>query len=98
MQAIRRFSDFEWLHDRLSELLPGAILPVLPDKNVMQKLQPSREFVEERRKALEVFLSRMALHPLAGPSPELMHFLVDSEDAWVGQPQVACCDRAVRMH
>ncbi|CAI5459062.1 unnamed protein product [Closterium sp. Yama58-4] len=80
--VIRRFSDFEWLHDRLGDLYRGAIVPPLPDKNVVEKFRFSREFVESRRRGLETFVRRVARHPVLGGAEELQHFLKDSEDRW----------------
>ncbi|GJP71995.1 hypothetical protein CLOP_g2773 [Closterium sp. NIES-67] len=80
--VIRRFSDFEWLHDRLGDLHRGAIVPPLPDKNVVEKFRFSREFVESRRRGLETFVRRVARHPVLGQAEELQHFLKDSEDRW----------------
>eukprot|EP00898_Chlorokybus_atmophyticus_P003833 jgi/Chlat1/4450/Chrsp29S08887 len=37
--VIRRFSDFVWLHDRLVEKNPGVIIPPVPEKNVVGKLE-----------------------------------------------------------
>jgi hypothetical protein len=35
MSVWRRFSDFEWLHKRLSTTFPAAIIPVFPEKRLM---------------------------------------------------------------
>lgn len=80
--VIRRFSDFEWLHDRVGDLYKGAIVPPLPDKNVLEKFRFTREFVESRRRGLESFINRLAAHPIVGRADELEHFLKDSEDTW----------------
>jgi hypothetical protein len=36
--VIRRYSDFEWLHDRLAEKYKGIFIPPLPEKNVVGKM------------------------------------------------------------
>ncbi len=33
--VIRRFSDFDWLHEELVRLHPGVIIPPVPDKAVV---------------------------------------------------------------
>lgn len=37
----------------------GIIIPPLPEKNVVQKYQMTAEFIEQRRKALQVYLNRV---------------------------------------
>ena len=44
--VIRRYSDFLWLHDILSEDYPYAIIPPMPEKNTMNRFEI--EFVESR--------------------------------------------------
>jgi hypothetical protein len=36
--VIRRYSDFEWLHDRLAERYKGIFIPPLPEKNAVGKV------------------------------------------------------------
>jgi len=59
--VVRRFNDFVWLCDQLAVACPGAVIPALPDKQVMGKFTP--DFVESRRRALERFITRVASHP-----------------------------------
>lgn len=58
--VIRRYSDFVWLSDQLGRDVPGSIVPPLPEKAVVGRF--SAEFVESRRRLLEKFLSRLAVH------------------------------------
>ena len=37
----------------------GIIIPPLPEKNVVQKYQMTAEFIEQRRKALQVYVNRV---------------------------------------
>lgn len=37
--VIRRYSDFEWLHDRLAERYKGVFIPPLPEKNAVGKIR-----------------------------------------------------------
>jgi len=41
--VIRRYSDFEWLHDRLAERYKGIFIPPLPEKNAVGKI-PNYDF------------------------------------------------------
>lgn len=40
----------------------GVIIPPLPEKNVVQKYQMTTEFIETRRRALQVFINRVVRH------------------------------------
>ncbi|CAG9562353.1 unnamed protein product [Danaus chrysippus] len=67
----RRYSDFEWLRNEL-ERDSKIVVPSLPGKALKRQL-PFRgddgifeeEFIEDRRKGLEVFINKIAGHPLA---------------------------------
>jgi len=78
-EVIRRFRDFTWLKNRLRSQYRGAILPALPEKNVVEKYKMGGDFIKQRRAALEVFLRRVAAHPLLYKSPDLRLFLQSDE-------------------
>mmetsp|Transcript_18478 Transcript_18478/g.38820 ORF Transcript_18478/g.38820 Transcript_18478/m.38820 type:complete len:562 (-) Transcript_18478:256-1941(-) len=59
--VLRRYSDFLWLYERLQSERAGAIVPPLPEKHPMGRFNPA--FVEIRRRELERFLRRAAVHP-----------------------------------
>lgn len=59
--VLRRYSDFLWLYERLQGERPGAIVPPLPEKQPVGRFNPA--FVEIRRRELERFLRRAAVHP-----------------------------------
>jgi sorting nexin-1/2 len=81
-EVVRRFRDFVWLHDKLAENNKGIIIPPLPEKNAVQKFQMATDFIEQRRKALVVYLLRIAAHPALKNSAELQLFLEGAEDEW----------------
>jgi len=59
--VLRRYSDFLWLYERLQSERAGAIVPSLPEKQPVGRFNPA--FVEIRRRELERFLRRAAVHP-----------------------------------
>ncbi|KAG0305869.1 hypothetical protein BGZ98_003392 [Dissophora globulifera] len=74
----RRYSQFEWLYERLVNKFGALILPPLPEKQYAGRF--SEEFIERRRRALERFLNRLVRHPVLRYSDLLTHFLSCSDD------------------
>uniref|UniRef100_A0A1D1Z2J0 Sorting nexin 1 n=1 Tax=Anthurium amnicola TaxID=1678845 RepID=A0A1D1Z2J0_9ARAE len=79
--VIRRYSDFLWLRDRLSEKYKGIFIPPLPEKSAVEKFRFTSEFIEMRRQALDIFINRIASHPDLQQSEELRTFLQEDEEA-----------------
>lgn len=77
--VVRRFSDFVWLSEQLSNEYPGAIIPSLPDKQAIGRFSP--EFVETRRRALERFLVKVSTHPELSDSSHFIMFLEGDDTA-----------------
>lgn len=77
--VIRRYSDFVWLHASLYAMYPGVVVPPLPEKLLVGRFSP--EFVESRRRALQLFLLRCCLHPELQHSEHLTTFLEATDDA-----------------
>ncbi|KAG0096927.1 hypothetical protein BGZ93_003748 [Podila epicladia] len=75
----RRYSQFEWLHERLLNKFGALILPPLPEKQYTGRF--SEEFIERRRRALERFLNRLVRHPVIRYCDLMTHFLSCSEDS-----------------
>jgi len=59
--VLRRYSDFLWLHEKLQMERAGAIVPPIPEKQPVGRFSPA--FVEARRRELERFIRRVAIHP-----------------------------------
>ncbi|KAL6005325.1 Sorting nexin-1 [Asimina triloba] len=78
--VIRRYSDFVWLRDRLSEKYKGIFIPPLPEKSAVEKFRFSAEFIEMRRQGLDIFVNRIASHPALQQSDDLRTFLQEDED------------------
>ena len=74
---MRRYSDFAWLNGELAKEYPGCIVPPIPDKLAVGRF--GDEFIESRRRALEKFLQRVAVHPELGNSPSFVVFLQAGE-------------------
>eukprot|EP00047_Mylnosiga_fluctuans_P002539 m.224912 g.224912 ORF g.224912 m.224912 type:complete len:157 (+) comp11171_c0_seq1:27-497(+) len=78
----RRYSDFDWLRQEL-ERETKILVPPLPDKALSRQLPWVGEkdglfnddFIEERRKGLEIFINKVAGHPLAQNEKSLHEFL-----------------------
>ncbi|KAF9925842.1 hypothetical protein BGZ67_008418 [Mortierella alpina] len=74
----RRYSQFEWLYERLLNKFGALVFPLLPEKQYAGRF--SEEFIERRRRALERFLNRLVRHPVLRYSDLLTHFLSCSDD------------------
>ena len=71
--AKRRFNDFVWLHEKLTDAFPGVIIPPVPKKQIMGRFDT--DFIETRRLALEKFLVRVTRHTELKHSPLLVIFM-----------------------
>lgn len=76
--VVRRYSDFEWLAKELAKNFPGIIIPPVPDKQAVGRFQD--EFVESRRRSLEKFLIRIAIHEDLGDA-QAFHTFLNADDA-----------------
>jgi len=73
MSVWRRFSDFEWLHKRLSICFPAAIIPLFPAKRIVGNSESS--FIKDRMTSLEAYIDAVAHHPTLNNSLDLLVFL-----------------------
>lgn len=71
--TIRRYSDFLYLYNQLTNKYPGLIIPPIPEKSTIQKFQP--EFIENRKICLQMFLDYLNLHKVFGGCVDLKEFL-----------------------
>ncbi|KAF9475017.1 protein transporter [Pholiota conissans] len=71
--VLRRYSDFLWLYETLSNNNPGVVVPPVPDKNTFGRFDD--QFVRQRRLALEKCIQKTANHPVLGKDPDLRMFL-----------------------
>mmetsp|Transcript_31975 Transcript_31975/g.38669 ORF Transcript_31975/g.38669 Transcript_31975/m.38669 type:complete len:507 (-) Transcript_31975:156-1676(-) len=83
--VMRRYSDFDWLHNMLRAKYAGIVIPPLPEK----KNSSSRfdnEFVNERQAALQKFLNKVICHPELVNSADLVLFLSETNtEAWAAK-------------
>ena len=68
-----RFSDFVTLREKCLAAAPGAVVPPVPEKKMVNNLDP--DFIEHRRDLLEQFLNYLASHPLVASQMALSEFL-----------------------
>ena len=75
----RRYSDFLWLHEHLflNVNLAGFLIPPIPNKAVVGRF--AEDFVEERRRSLEMFIKRVVSHPIVR-TPEATHVSLTQRD------------------
>lgn len=76
--SVRRYKAFDWLRRSLRVEYPTVLTPPLPEKSVVNRFGP--EFIEDRRRELERFLTRVLEHPILSQSPSLELFLVSAEN------------------
>ncbi|KAI9300518.1 hypothetical protein BJ944DRAFT_170684 [Cunninghamella echinulata] len=84
----RRFQDFVWLYNALSLEYPACVIPFLPEKYRLKYIKGDRfdnEFIEKRRLGLQLFLNRIARHPLLQLSQSTRIFL-ESRDFRIPRP------------
>ncbi|KAH3677555.1 hypothetical protein WICPIJ_008962 [Wickerhamomyces pijperi] len=78
----RRFSDFVFLYDVLSNDHPECVIPPLPDKQRLEYLKGDRfspEFTEKRCQSLQRFLKRIEGHPVLKKS-KIYHIFLESTE------------------
>ncbi|XP_062504490.1 sorting nexin-33-like [Corticium candelabrum] len=76
--VLRRYKHFDWLHERLMEKFTLMSIPPLPDKQYAGRY--GEEFVEKRREKLQMWLNRVARHPVVSQCHVLHHFLTCGEN------------------
>jgi hypothetical protein len=81
VSVYRRYSEFEWLYNQLKILFYGHLVPNIPGKNVLAKIDREGDlFIESRRRQLEKFLKKCVENPALQNSIELYEFLnLDTE-------------------
>ncbi|KAJ7066572.1 Vps5 C terminal like-domain-containing protein [Mycena amicta] len=71
--VLRRYSDFLWIYETLSQNNPGVVVPPVPEKSPFGRFDD--QFVKQRRQALEKCITKIANHPVLMKDPDLKLFL-----------------------
>lgn len=73
----RRYSDFQWLANRLRVECPGALIPVIPHSRAIigSGKKFDDDFIEQRRKNLQEFLSDVVNHAELARAPSMTPFM-----------------------
>jgi hypothetical protein len=88
LQVQRRYSDFEWFRNQLSNLYPFCIIPPIPEKDIngtvdkFMQTAANKPLLEYRQRALRKFLSRVGAHPYLQNSDVLRNFLEQDREGW----------------
>ncbi|CAF0776928.1 unnamed protein product [Rotaria sp. Silwood1] len=69
----RRYKQFDWLHEQLVNKFRFVCIPPLPGKQIAGRFE--QEFVEERRRQLELWLNRVCRHPVLCATYAVQHFI-----------------------
>ena len=74
--VFRRYSDFEWLYDTIKILYFGHMVPSLPKKNILAKIDKEGDsFIETRRRQLEKFMRKCLELKVLQSCVEMFEFL-----------------------
>ncbi|XP_071953886.1 sorting nexin-7-like isoform X3 [Antedon mediterranea] len=76
----RRFQDFVWLRQKLTQAHPTHFIPPLPEKTNIRLSRFSTEFLDMRETALNSFLNRIAEHATLSFNESFQIFL--TAKAW----------------
>ncbi|KAF0685842.1 Aste57867_22317 [Aphanomyces stellatus] len=111
-QVRRRFSDFEWLHQRLTDRFRGTIIPPIPEKRWTGELfglwfqhvlpdwtgNMDATFVEERRQGLEHFINEVCNHDKLSKTFEVQIVLTANNEGLVAGRELLAIAPAVAAY
>lgn len=89
----RRYSEFEWLEERLQKAHPDLTLPPLPPKRTLGRFRD--DFLEQRRRGLQGFLNFCASTPTLRDDP-LVHLFCERPVEVRLRNSADCGEREVR--
>ncbi|KAG9014381.1 Sorting nexin, cytoplasm-to-vacuole targeting pathway/endosomal sorting [Tulasnella sp. JGI-2019a] len=88
VDARRRYSEFESLRNGLSKLYPTLIIPPIPSKQTIgdyavkqAKAKEDATMISRRKRMLQVFLNRIARHPILS-NEHVFHRFLDRDVSW----------------
>lgn len=87
-EAHRRYSDFESLRKLLTRLYPTCIVPPIPEKHSVAayaskagKAKKDPKIIDKRKRTLQTFLNRLAVHPFFREEP-VFHSFLEGSKSW----------------
>ncbi|KAJ3304910.1 Sorting nexin, cytoplasm-to-vacuole targeting pathway/endosomal sorting [Blyttiomyces sp. JEL0837] len=87
-ESRHRYSDFESLHRLLRKVHPTIVVPPIPDKHTLGdyaarpgKAKDDPKIIEQRKRCLQVFLNRIAAHPILGRE-HVFHRFLEPGQGW----------------
>ncbi|KAG8901538.1 Sorting nexin, cytoplasm-to-vacuole targeting pathway/endosomal sorting [Tulasnella sp. 403] len=88
VEARRRYSEFDSLRNGLSKLYPTLIIPPIPSKQSISdyavkqaKAKEDQNMIKRRQRMLQVFLNRIARHPILS-NEHVFHRFIDRDVSW----------------
>ncbi|QRW17048.1 sorting nexin-41 [Rhizoctonia solani] len=88
VETRRRYSEFESLRNSLSKLYPTLIIPPIPSKQTIgdyaikqSKAKEDANLIARRRRMLQVFLNRIARHPILS-NDHVFHRFLERDVSW----------------
>ncbi|ODV87222.1 hypothetical protein CANARDRAFT_194209 [[Candida] arabinofermentans NRRL YB-2248] len=84
-QIRRRYSDFHFIYECLSNDYPTVVIPPLPNKQRLEYIKGGRftdEFTNKRAISLNNFLNRVCKHPILKQS-QIFHIFLEDSDYWI---------------
>jgi sorting nexin-41/42 len=88
-EARRRYSEFESLRNGLTKLYPTLIVPPIPSKQTIGdyavkqgKAKEDVAMIARRKRMLQMFLNRIARHPILSHE-QVFHKFLDGDSSWV---------------
>ncbi|KIO26517.1 hypothetical protein M407DRAFT_74359 [Tulasnella calospora MUT 4182] len=87
-EARRRYSEFESLRNGLAKLYPTLIIPPIPSKQSLSdyavkqtKAKEDATMISRRKRMLQVFLNRIARHPILS-NEHVFHRFLERDVSW----------------
>ncbi|KAF8582732.1 hypothetical protein K439DRAFT_1391263 [Ramaria rubella] len=87
-EARRRYSEFESLRNGLTKLYPTLIVPPIPSKQTIgdyavkqSKAKEDAAMISRRKRMLQMFLNRIARHPILS-NEQVFHKFLDGNTSW----------------
>ncbi|CAE6454433.1 unnamed protein product [Rhizoctonia solani] len=88
VETRRRYSEFESLRNSLTKLYPTLIIPPIPSKQTIgdyaikqSKAKEDASLIARRRRMLQVFLNRIARHPILS-NDHVFHRFLERDISW----------------